>query len=113
MYNDISDYAHSPSQVNFLIFTACWTTLALIYLVLAPTRFPKFAHKFVVLAVELITALFWFAGFIALAVLLSDFSCRGGRVCGSMKAATAFSAFNWSVSSASFLCTAATYPSPS
>lgn len=64
------------------------------YLVVAPARFPAAAHKFAILGVEALTMLFWFAGFIALAVWLDDRVCFGS-VCASAKAATVFAAFEW------------------
>lgn len=40
--------------------------------------------------------LFWFAGFIALAVLLGDLRCGNvGGVCRASQAATVFGAFEW------------------
>lgn len=89
-------HANSPAEINFLIFTSVWTILALVYLVVAPARFPAAAHKFGILAAEALTMLFWFAGFIALAVWLDDRVCFGS-VCASAKAATVFSAFEWLV----------------
>ncbi|KAL1311154.1 hypothetical protein AAFC00_001356 [Neodothiora populina] len=83
-----------PDEVNFLVFASVWTILALIYLVLAPMRFQKFAHMFAILAVEAVTMIFWFAGFIALAVFLGDRICFG-HICGSAKAACVFAAFEW------------------
>ncbi|KAF2228861.1 hypothetical protein EV356DRAFT_456887 [Viridothelium virens] len=89
-------HAMSPSEVNFLIFSSVWSLLALVYLVLAPWRFPDAAHKFGILAAEAVTMIFWFAGFIALAVFLSNRECWG-HVCSAAKAAAAFSAFEWAV----------------
>ncbi|KAK0112599.1 hypothetical protein ONS95_014342 [Cadophora gregata] len=90
----------SPSEINFLIFASVWTLLALAYLILAPMKFPQFAHKFAILGVEAVTMIFWFAGFIALADLLGDARCsgRGGRgngVCRSSIAGCVFAAFEW------------------
>ncbi|RDL41715.1 Uncharacterized protein BP5553_01694 [Venustampulla echinocandica] len=86
----------SPSQVNFLLFCSLWTLLALVYLVLAPMRFQAAAHKYAILAAEAVTMIFWFAGFIALAVLLGDIRCgRWGGVCRASQAATVFGAFEW------------------
>lgn len=87
-------YANSPEEINYLIFVVVWTLLALAYLVVAPARFPAAAHKFAMLAVEALTMLFWFAGFIALAVWLNGRVCFGS-VCASAKAATVFAAFEW------------------
>ncbi|KAJ9618514.1 hypothetical protein H2203_009111 [Taxawa tesnikishii (nom. ined.)] len=93
-------YAFSPSQINFLLFSSLWSLLALGYLMFAPrlatsgSSNPIWAHKFVVLGVESLTMLFWFAGFIALAVFLSDRVCYG-HVCNAAKAAAVFAAFEW------------------
>ncbi|KAF2085823.1 hypothetical protein K490DRAFT_45903 [Saccharata proteae CBS 121410] len=87
-------YSHSPDEVNFIVFCAAWTLLVLVYLIVAPWRFPTFAHKFGILAAEVVTMIFWFAGFIALAVWLNDRICFGS-VCASAKAATVFAAFSW------------------
>ena len=84
----------SPSEINFLIFASAWTILALIYLIVAPWKVPDAAHKFGILAAEAVTMIFWFAGFIALAVFLGDRVCYG-HVCSAAKAAAAFAAFEW------------------
>ena len=91
-------HAMSPGQVNFLVFDSVWTILALIYLIVVPWRFSDTIahHKFAILAVEALTALFWFAGFVALAVFLSDRVCYG-HVCSAAKASAAFGAFEWYV----------------
>lgn len=79
-----------------MLFTSVWTILTLVYLIIAPWKMPNHpaAHKFVILAAEALAMLFWFAGFIALAVFLTDRLCFG-RVCDAAKAATAFGAFEW------------------
>lgn len=91
----------SPSQINFLIFAAVWSLLALAYLTIAPARYPTAAHKFGILAAEVVTMIFWFSGFIALAVLLTDVGCsarNAGSHWGPCRAAIAgdvFAAFEW------------------
>lgn len=92
---DVSNWA--PSETNFLLFCSVWTLLAVAYLVVTPGRYPTAAHKYGILAAEVLTMIFWFAGFIAEAVLLTDTGCRRGSVCRSMQAATVFAAFEWSV----------------
>ena len=93
-----SGYWHStaPAQVSFLLFCSIWSILSLLYLILVPWRFSetKLHHKFAILGVEFLCMLFWFAGFIALAVFLSDRVCFG-HVCSAAKAATVFGAFTW------------------
>lgn len=86
-----------------MLFTSIWTLLAVAYLTLAPTRFPRAAHKFAIAAVEFLTMLFWFAAFIAVAVLWRDiyWGWSGhGTVHNCGIAAIVFGAFLWSV-----LCT--------
>jgi len=93
--NDWS-WAWSPSQANFLLFCSVWTILALLYLILTPTHYPTAAHKFGILAADALTMIFWFAGFIAMAVLLTDVGCgRYWGVCRAAEAATVFAAFEW------------------
>jgi len=101
-------WSWSPSQVNFLIFTSVWTLLAVAYLIVAPLRFTVAAHKFGILAAEAVTMLFWFAGFIALAVLLTDIGCTGrhGGVCGASIAGDVFAAFEWILFSGSTIMAA-------
>ncbi|KAF2182734.1 hypothetical protein K469DRAFT_711419 [Zopfia rhizophila CBS 207.26] len=86
----------SPTEINFMIFSPVWTLLALIYLVVAPMKFPAAAHKFAILGAEVLTMFYWFGGFIALAVFLSDRICFG-TVCAVAKAGTAISAFSWAI----------------
>ena len=87
-------HRNAPSEVGFLVFTSIWTLLALLYLMLAPRFFPTAAHKFGILGAEALTMLFWFAGFIAMAVWLTDRLCYGG-ICTTAKAAAVFAAFEW------------------
>jgi hypothetical protein len=91
----------SPHSVNFMLFTAVWTLLAVAYLVLAPTRFPRAAHKFAILGVEALTMLFWFAAWVAVAALWGDWwrPARNGSIWSTGVAAIIFSAFIWYVSS--------------
>lgn len=91
-----SYYGWSPSRANFLLFTSVWTLLAVVYLFFAPIHAPRTAHKFAILAVEAVTNIFWFAGWVAMAVLLGDSGC--GRVadqCRVAEAATVFAAIEW------------------
>ena len=91
-----------------MVFVAVWTLLVLIYLGLAPKFFSRFAHVHAILALDALTMLFWFAGFIALAVLYHDIvdvanfeyftGCGAlGDYCGVSEAAVVFGAFEWYV----------------
>lgn len=83
-----------------MLFTSIWTLLAVAYLTLAPTRFPRAAHKFAIAGIEFLTMLFWFAAFIAVAVLWRDIYwgwAGHGTVHNIGIAAIVFGAFLWSV----------------
>jgi len=91
-----------------MIFTSVWTLLALLYLALAPRFFSSVAHVMAIFALDALTMLFWFAGFIALAVFRSalevvanDIYTHGCSalfdVCPTLEAAVVFGAFEWYV----------------
>ena len=89
----------SPHSINFMLFTSIWTLLAVAYLVLVPTRFPRAAHKFAIAGVEFLSMIFWFAAWVAVAVLWGDIwwgpSGHRGPIYGSGVAAIIFAAFVW------------------
>lgn len=88
-------WSSSPSQANFLLFCSIWTLLVVAYLVVAPLRFPAASHKFAILAVEFVTMIFWFAGFIAYAVFITGCDRVGTSVCRASEAGVTFGAFEW------------------
>lgn len=96
----------SPSEVNFLIFTPAWSLLALIPLLLIPLRFSHLlntpAGRYGLFALESLTMLYWFTGFVALSVFLSDRICFG-MVCDIARASAGVSAFSWLAWAASFV----------
>ncbi|MCJ1262767.1 hypothetical protein MMC22_002637 [Lobaria immixta] len=94
-YDRWSVYDDSISEVNFLIFVAIWTAILSIYLLVAQFKFPSLAPAIVVLALDALTMLFWFAGFIALAVFHSNLGECRGRVCDDLVAGIVFGAFEW------------------
>ncbi|KAJ5461094.1 uncharacterized protein N7458_002646 [Penicillium daleae] len=82
--------------VNFLLFLGCWTTfVATPYLLAAPIYFPRLAHRFVIPAVEVITMIFWFAGFIAIAAQLPSPAYCKWSGCRALQAVAVFGAFEW------------------
>lgn len=88
-------YGFHDSRAGFMLFCSIWTLLVLIYLLLASTVMARIRHHIVVLVLEGLTMLFWFAGSIALAVLTPATSCNGHHYCDVMKAAVAFGFFLW------------------
>ncbi|KAK1772574.1 hypothetical protein QBC33DRAFT_510425 [Phialemonium atrogriseum] len=99
-YNvDIS--AASPSQVNFLIFASIWSLISLAVLEIVPRFAPRASHPYSALAFEFTNVIFWFAGFIAIAVFLSRLLFCRNAVCGVAQADAVISAFQfviWGVS---------------
>lgn len=88
-------YAFHDSRAGFMLFASIWTFLVLIYLLLATTILPRIRHHIVVLVLEALTMLFWFAGSIALAVITPATTCGGNHYCDVLKAAVAFGFFLW------------------
>jgi hypothetical protein len=83
-----------PSQIGFLVFSSVWTLLTLAYLIVAPMKFPRAAPKLAQLGADALAMMFWFAGFVAMAVFLSSRICFG-NVCHVAKTSVAFAAFEW------------------
>ncbi|KAJ5238709.1 hypothetical protein N7468_003328 [Penicillium chermesinum] len=86
------------STVDFNLFTSVWTAfLATPYLTVAPLHAPNLAHPFVVLGVEVVTMIFWFAGFIALGAQLPPPAACVWSTCHALQAATVFASFEWAL----------------
>lgn len=71
-----------------MLFNSVWSLLVLLYLVLTPLYAANLYHKLVATGLNTVTAIFWFAGSIALAVVTAG---------GVSAAATAFGFFLWCV----------------
>ncbi|KAL4788424.1 membrane-associating domain-containing protein [Aspergillus varians] len=82
---------------NFMLFNGVWTFFIVVpYFILAPIFAPALAHRWALPGVDGVTMIFWFAGFIALAVDLGDVvGCSHSSVCQGVQAAAVFGAFNW------------------
>ncbi|MCJ1473130.1 hypothetical protein MMC13_001781 [Lambiella insularis] len=83
-------------SMNFLLFCSLWSLLLLAYLLLI-LKFNKFSHHLISFVLLLLTSLFWFAGFIAVAVGTSGlcYGVNASNGCNTAKAAAAFGAFLW------------------
>ncbi|KAI9836208.1 MAG: hypothetical protein M1819_001545 [Sarea resinae] len=88
-------HVHSPSEVNFMIFTSVWTILSLIYLLTHHYLPEKLGHRFIIFGLEVLTMVFWFAAFIALAVWYSKLLYCVGHICHVIVAADVISALLW------------------
>ncbi|KAI2634297.1 membrane-associating domain-containing protein [Hypomontagnella submonticulosa] len=91
----------SPSQVNWLLAVSLFTIFSVAYLELTPRFVPRLSHPMVALGLETGNALFYFAGFIALAVFMSRLLFCRGSVCGAAQASIAFGAFEFMLWTAS------------
>ena len=87
-------YYGTPSQIAFLIFVAVWSILVVLWQVLTPRFAQNLAHRFVILGLDAVTMLFWFAGFIALAVVTPAVNGLSSGY-SAQQAAVAFGAFAW------------------
>ncbi|KAK0674478.1 hypothetical protein QBC41DRAFT_965 [Cercophora samala] len=88
----------SPSSINFLFFVSLYSLLSILSLELLIPRFvaPRTAaSNYIALGVELSNVVFWFAGFVGLAVFLSKLLFCRGSVCQSAQADVAFAAAGW------------------
>jgi len=84
-----------PSQTNIILFSSIWSVLAVVILIVVPWKLPSTGNTlraFAFAGLECLTALFWFAGFIAAAVFIGDRACFG-NVCNAARASIAFGAF--------------------
>ncbi|KAI4148893.1 MAG: hypothetical protein LQ340_004891 [Diploschistes diacapsis] len=97
IYNLSEDFIYYgvPSSLSFLLFVAVWSIIIVAWQILTPRFAERLAHRFVILGLDALTMLFWFAGFIALAVITPP---AYGTVHGpyaTQQAAVAFGAFAW------------------
>ncbi|KFY15107.1 hypothetical protein V491_05773, partial [Pseudogymnoascus sp. VKM F-3775] len=117
---DADTLTASPSQFNFLIFTGVWSLLSIFYLEIVPRRWPRGmpspslppnresrkrtnadgtlttgSHPYAAFALESLTTLFHFSGFIALAVFLSKLLFCRGSVCNAARADVGAASFGF------------------
>lgn len=89
----------APAKVSFMVFCCVWTLLMLIYLLAIYFYFSDegiINHPYAVLALDVVTSIFWFAAFVDMAVALeARFACP--RLCQELIAATVFGAFEWAI----------------
>lgn len=79
----------------YSVFCSVWTLLIVSYFIFCPIYFKVVAIPIAVLIIEIITNIFWFANWIALASLWGPGSCRGISWCQTGKASIAFACFTW------------------
>ncbi|KAL8885779.1 MAG: hypothetical protein Q9215_006412 [Flavoplaca cf. flavocitrina] len=95
----------APSQLKFLLFTSVWTLFpALPLLVLKSSLLPPYTWtKISFLFLEVATFVFWFAGFVSLAVWYEGMPYCIGKACPYILASIGFGVLEWYDSSFSSL----------
>lgn len=68
-------FAGNPSTVNYSMYTAAFSMLTLFYLVPASINTDWALHPMIMVAVDLLNAIFFFCAAIALAAKLTCHSC--------------------------------------
>ncbi|KAK4038940.1 membrane-associating domain-containing protein [Parachaetomium inaequale] len=99
-YNTTTTFS-SPSQVNFLVFAAVWSFVSLACIEVLPRFLPRIPKAYIAAPFDLANALFYFAGFAALAAFLSGLLFCRGDVCHAAQADVAFGAFSFAIWAAS------------
>ncbi|KAI1324675.1 membrane-associating domain-containing protein [Xylariaceae sp. FL0255] len=94
-YDSFSGSAPYYSVIAFLLFTSVWSLLVLFYVGLTPLYMTSIFHRLAAFVLNVLTAIFWFAGAIALAVDVGAPRCGSDHYCGSAEAAVAFAFFLW------------------
>lgn len=79
-----------------MLFNVIWSIVILLYVGVAQRVFTRLYHALVGLALLSITALFWFAGSIAIAVDIPT-HCGASGNCRVAQAAVAFGFFIWAI----------------
>jgi hypothetical protein len=91
----------SPAQVSFLIFVPVFSLLTLVPIFLIPLKFSSLLSsagiRWGLVALDGLTMLFWFAGFVALAVFLNGRICFG-QVGAGARAGAVVGGLSWAVS---------------
>ncbi|OAA35379.1 MARVEL-like domain protein [Beauveria brongniartii RCEF 3172] len=86
----------NESRFNFMLFNSIWTFVVVLYTGLVKRIFSSLYHAIVGLALLALTAIFWFAGSIAIAAKI-PVNCHGVHDCQVAQAATAFGFFLWAI----------------
>ncbi|ATY59696.1 hypothetical protein CCM_06077 [Cordyceps militaris CM01] len=87
------------SRFNFMLFNSLWTLVVMLYTGVVKRAFSSLYHAIVGLALLALTAMFWFAGSIAIAAKI-PIHCHGVHDCQVAQAATAFGFFLWAITTA-------------
>ena len=90
-----------PQKSSFLLFASIFTLFSLLAYLIPITTLPSLRtrfshhHPYATAALDALNALFWFAGFVAMASFLASLSLCLGSICHALRAAACFAAFEW------------------
>jgi len=90
-------YGGGWDSANFLLFCSVWTLFVVVpSLVAVPMFASEFAPTYAILAVDAVTMIFWFSGFIAVAAqIYSPSICSHFNFCATAQGGAALGAFEW------------------
>lgn len=81
-----------PSSISFILFAAVFSILSILGLEVCPKVAPGLSHPYASLAVEALNTVFYFAGFITVAVFLGSLTFCVGTVCTASRVDSAIAA---------------------
>lgn len=87
----------TPPSISFLLFCPVFTVASLFYLECAPRFVPKATHPVLSLSVEALNSIFYFSGFIAVAICLGELAFCDGSVCMAGRGAAVLAAAQFSL----------------
>ncbi|KAL7799854.1 hypothetical protein V8C37DRAFT_365736 [Trichoderma ceciliae] len=96
----------TPPSINFLLFSPIFTISSILYIEFTPRFVPTAIHPIVSLGIEAINIIFYFSGFIAVAVCLGDLAFCDGSVCMAGRGAAVLAAAQFSLWMASAILAA-------
>lgn len=114
-YGNAYDIERSPTlgAPGFLLFASCWTLLFVLYLFITSKKaftrtdrpIGRYFNQKIAFAVDFLSVIFWFAGFIALATfyqVLGSCENEGGAACGTVITSIIVGVCVWYGDSSSF-----------
>ncbi|KAM0511150.1 hypothetical protein ACHAPE_010172 [Trichoderma viride] len=87
----------TPPSINFLLFCPIFTLASVLYIELTPRFAPRATRPRISLGVEATNCIFYFSGFIAVAICLGDLAFCNGPVCMAGRGAAVLAAVQFSL----------------
>ncbi|RFU76925.1 hypothetical protein TARUN_5311 [Trichoderma arundinaceum] len=87
----------TPPSISFLLFSPVFTISSILYIELTPRFAPNAICPMMSLSIEVLNSIFYFSGFIAVAVCLHDLAFCDGSVCMAGRGAAVLAAAQFSL----------------